>query len=150
MTKALFAGTCLLLFAAASVSRATPASDEFAEGQRLAARGAFEESVKHWQRADILFEQEKNSSGQCETELQSAAAYNALGRISLAIDAIGKVQDKATRQNDLKHLAAAKAALGAIYTLGAPPMSNMAHHDGMGGDQDLAESNLKESVKLSR
>src|SRR5438046_1575899 len=132
MTKALFAGTCFLLFAAASVSRATPASDEFAEGQRLAARGAFEESVRHWEKADILFEQEKNSSGQSEAQIQLAAAYNATGRINLALETLGKVQEQAVRENDLKHLAAAKAAMGAIYTLGSPPMSNMTHDDGMG------------------
>jgi CHAT domain-containing protein len=150
MTRAFVCTTCLLLFAAVSVSRATPADDELAEGQRLAARGAFEDSVKHWKQADTLFEQEKNSSGQSEAEIQLAAAYTALGRVNLAIETLGKIQDRAARQNDLKHLAAAKAALGAIYTLSSPPMGGTADHQHMDGDQDLAESNLKESVKLAR
>ena len=141
---------CLLLFATVSVSSATPADSEFAEGQRLASTGAFEESIGHWKKAELLFEQEKNLFGQCEAELQLAAAYNSLGRINLAIETLDKVQEKAARQHDLKHLAAAKAALGAIYTLGSPPMSNMNHHDEMGKNEDEAQSNLRESVKLAR
>jgi hypothetical protein len=69
---------------AASVSRATPATDERAEGQRLAARGAFEESVKHWQKTDMRFERERSSSGYCQAEIPLVAAYKATGEASMS------------------------------------------------------------------
>src|ERR1700736_4190269 len=47
---------------------ASSADDEITEAQRCASKGAFEDSVAHWKKADTLFEQAKNSSGQVDAE----------------------------------------------------------------------------------
>jgi CHAT domain-containing protein len=147
--KNTFAASAGLLFvAAAPLIRATPGQSEFAEADRLASRGAFEESVQHWKNADSLFEQERNSSGQCEAKIRLAAAYNALGRTNLAVERLRVVEAAAAEKADVKHVAAAKVALGAIYILSTPPIQMKMNHGAMSeGD---AEANLKEGLKLAR
>jgi len=128
--------------------RASSADDEFAEAQRLASKGAFEDSVAHWKKAEVLFEQAKNSSGQVEARIHLAAAYQALGQTTLATETLVRAQELAS--GDQKHLAQIKAALGAIYTLATPAMEDHAQHGQMSGHEDMAEMTLKESIKLSR
>ena len=68
--------------------RAASAEDEIAEAQRYASKGAFEDSVAHWKKAETLFEQAKNSSGQVDAQIRLAAAYHALGQTNLASETL--------------------------------------------------------------
>jgi CHAT domain-containing protein len=129
---------------------ASPADEEFAEASRLATSGAFEDSVAHWRKAEASFEKAKNWSGECEAEIHLAAAYNALGQTRLASEVLTQAEHGAAERSDTRHLAAIKSALGAIYILGSAPMQNHSDHMQMAGDENLAESNLKESLKLAR
>jgi CHAT domain-containing protein len=129
--------------------RASSADDEIAEAQRFAAKGAFEDSVAHWKKAESLFEQGKNSSGQVEAQIHLAAAYHALGQTNLAAATLMRAQDLASPAEQ-KHLAQIKAALGAIYTLAPPAMEDHSHHGQMSEHEDMAEATLKESIKLAR
>jgi tetratricopeptide (TPR) repeat protein len=139
----------LIFFAVALSVKASPADKEFASAERLTATGAFADSVGHWKKADKLFEQAKNSSGQVETEIRLAAAYHALGQTRLAVDTLTHAQEIAAPA-DLKHRAQIKAALGAIYTLAAPPVKEHTIHEHMSEHEDMAEATLKESIKLAR
>ncbi len=96
--------------------RAATASEEFSEAARLAAAGAFADSVTHWKKAEALFEEAKNFPDQVETEIHLAAAYHALGQTRLATETLMRAQDLALLK-DQKHLAQIKAGLGAIYIL---------------------------------
>jgi CHAT domain-containing protein len=129
--------------------RASSADDESAEAQRCASKGAFEDSVPHWKKAETLFEQAKNSSGQVDAQIHLAAAYYALGQINLAAETLMRAQEIAS-PTDLKHLAQIKAALGAIYTLATPMVKEHNLHVQMSGHEDMAEMTLKESIKLAR
>jgi CHAT domain-containing protein len=137
-----------LSFTIVSELRASSADDEIAEAQRLASKGAFEDSVAHWKKAETLFEQAKNSSGQVEARIHLAAAYHALGQTTLATETLMRAQE--LESGDQKHLAQIKAALGAIYTLAAPAMEDHSQHGHMPGHEDMAEATLKESIKLAR
>ena len=108
-----------LIFALIGKAQASPAEDEFASAEHLAATGNFADSVVHWKKADTLFEKAKNPSGQVETEIHLAAAYYALGQTRVATDTLTHAQEIAP-PGDLKHRAQIKAALGAIYTLATP------------------------------
>ena len=138
-----------LSFALSSQLQATTAEDEFASAEHLAASGAFAESVAHWKKADTLFEKGKNPSEQVETEIHLAAAYYALGQTRLATDTLTHAQEIAPPA-DLKHRAQIKAALGAIYTLATPAAKDHSAHQHMSDHEDIAETSLKESVKLAR
>ncbi|MEP6686469.1 MAG: hypothetical protein ABJB22_06815, partial [Verrucomicrobiota bacterium] len=129
--------------------RAAPADEEFSQATRLAAAGAFEDSVAHWKKAETLFEQAKNFAGQVETEIHLAAAYHALGQTRLATETFVRAQDLASLK-DPKHLAQIKAGLGAIYILSSPPLKDHSLHGHMPEHEEMAESLLKESIKLSR
>jgi CHAT domain-containing protein len=129
--------------------RASSADDESAEAQRFASKGAFEDSVAHWKKAETLFEQAKNSSGQVEAEIHLAAAYHALGQTNLAAEMLMRAQETAS-PTDKKHLAEIKAALGAIYTLATPMVKEHNLHGQMSEHEDMAEMTLKESIKLAR
>ena len=59
---------------------AATAGEEFSEATRLAATGAFADSVTHWKKAEALFEEAKNFPGQVETKIHLAAAYPLRGR----------------------------------------------------------------------
>jgi CHAT domain-containing protein len=137
-----------LVFALGGKFQAAPAEEEFASAEHLTATGAFEESVAHWKKADKLFEQAKNSTGQVEAEIHLAAAYQALGQTRLATETLTHAQEIAPPA-DLKHRAQIKAALGAIYILATPAMEH-AGHEHMSGHEDMAEATLKESIKLAR
>src|SRR5882724_12528799 len=76
--------------------RASSADDELAEAQRLASKGAFEDSVVHWKKAATSFEQAKNSSGQVEARIHLAAAYQALGQTTLATETLVRAQELAS------------------------------------------------------
>ena len=91
--------------------QAAPADEEFSKATRLAAAGAFADSVTHWKKAEALFEEAKNFPGQVETEIHLAAAYHALGQIRLATETLMRAQDLALLK-DQKHLAQIKAGLG--------------------------------------
>jgi CHAT domain-containing protein len=138
-----------LIFALSGKLQATPADDEFASAEHLTATGAFAESVAHWKKADTLFKQAKNSSGQVETEIHLAAAYHALGQTRLATETLTHAQEIAS-PTDLKHRAQIKAALGAIYILATPGAKEHSLHEHMLGHEDMAEAILKESIKLAR
>ena len=79
---------CFLRFALSGKVQASPAEDEFASAEHIAATGNFAESVAHWKKADKLFEKAKNSSSQVDTEIHLAAAYHALGQTRLAVDTL--------------------------------------------------------------
>ncbi len=148
-TMALLAAVLFLLLVLSDKLPAATADEEFASAERLTTTGAFAESVVHWKKADALFENAKNSSGQIETEIHLAAAYYALGQTRLATEILAHAQE-ITSPADLKHRARIKAALGAIYTLAAPAAKEHAAHDHMAGHEDIAEVTLKESIKLAR
>ena len=74
---------------------AATAGEEFSEATHLAAAGAFADSVTHWKKAEALFEEAKNFSGQVETEIHLAAAYHALGQTRLATETLMRAQDLA-------------------------------------------------------
>src|SRR5438552_1995746 len=132
----------------AAQGKALSAEDEFAKAKQLIATGAFEESVAHWKDAATQFDQAGDWNGKCEAEIQLAAAYNALGQTNLAIERLRVVEAAAAEKADVKHVAAAKVALGAIYILSSPRMQmNMDHGAMSEGD---AEANLKEGLKLAR
>jgi CHAT domain-containing protein len=145
----LLAVVSLCFFTFVLQSSASTAEEEFAEAAQLISNGAIEDSVAHWKKAELLFEGEKNSSRQIETEIRLASAYYALGQIRLALLRLEHAQDIVLPQ-DTKHLAEIKAALGAIYILSAPPMKEHAMHAGMAHEEDAAEQTLKESLKLAR
>src|SRR2546421_7717014 len=148
MKHAFAASAGLFLFTTAALATGTPGASEFGEADRLASYGAFDESVAHWKKAEKLFEEAKNSAGQVEAEIHLAAAYHALGQTNLAIEILRRVEAAAAEKADVKHVAAAKVALGAIYILSTPPMQmNMDHGAMSEGD---AEANLKEGLKLAR
>jgi CHAT domain-containing protein len=128
---------------------ASLAEEELAAGKRLSAIGAFEESVAHWKNAAALFTREKNASGEIEAEIHLAEAFYLLGQTRLATETLTQAQDQASQNEDKKHLAGIKAALGAIYTLAPPPMEDHSHHGEMHEQEDVAESTLKESIKLA-
>src|SRR6266446_394511 len=143
------AGVLLLFYSVvAAQGKAFSAEDEFARAERLIASGAFEESIAHWKDAATQFQQVGNWNGRCEAEIQLAAAYNALGRTNLAIERLRVAEAAAAEKSDVKHIAAAKVALGAIYILSSPPMQMNMHHGAM--SEDDAEANLKEGLKLAR
>ena len=103
----------------------------------------------HWKKAETLFEQAKDSSRQVETAIHLASAYYALGQSRLASSTLMDAQDLVSPK-DQKHLAEIKAALGAIYTLAAPAMKEHALHGKMAGEEDIAETTLKQSIDLAR
>ena len=138
-----------LIFAISGMLQAAPANEEFATAERLAATGAFEESVAHWKKADALFQQTKDSAGQIDTKIRLAASYHALGQTRLAIDTLTHAQQIAP-PGDLKHHAKIKAALGAIYIFATPGAKEHTLHEHMSAHEDLAEATLKESIKLAR
>ena len=143
-----FAG--LVLMAATAVrSWASPAEDEFAQAAHLTSIGAFEDSVAHWKKAEQLFEQAKDPSRQADTAIRLASAYYTLGQTRLALVTLGQAQDLVSPE-DKKHLAEIKAALGGIYILAPPPMKDHAMHGQMAEEEDIAETTLKESIKLAR
>jgi len=129
--------------------RAATASEEFSEAARLAAAGAFADSVTHWKKAEALFEEARNFPDQVETEIHLAAAYHALGQTRLATETLLRAQDLALVK-DQKHLAQIKAGLGAIYILTSPPIKDHSLHGQMSEHENVAEATLKESVNLSR
>jgi len=138
------------IFAIAGSVYASAADEEMLEATHLSAAGAFEDSVAHWKKAEALFEKSKNWAGQCEAELHLAAAYSSLGQARLASEVLVEAEHRAAESSDIRHLAAIKSALGAIYTLGSAPMQNHGGHMQMVEDENLAESNLRESLKLAR
>jgi len=81
-----------LTFAVSGQLRAALADDEMAEAQRFVSRGAFEDSVAHWKKAEGLFGQAKNSSGQIEADVHLVAAYQALGQTNLAAATLMRAQ----------------------------------------------------------
>jgi CHAT domain-containing protein len=145
---ALISGAFMLGLISAGGLAASPAEDEMAEAQRLAEKGAFEGAVNHWKKAEALFADAKNTSGQVDAQIQLAAAYHALGQTTMAIETLKRAQELAS--GDEKHLAQIKAALGAIYTLAPPAMEDHRQHGQMSNHGDVAEAILKESIKLSR
>ena len=150
MNPYLCAASVLLFFylAVPGQAKALSAEDEFAKAKQLIASGAFEESIPHWKDAAAQFEQAGNWNRRCEAEIQLAAALNALGRSNLAIQTLRAVEATAAQKADLKHVAAAKVALGSIYILSSPPMQMNMDHGAM--SEDDAEANLKEGLKLAR
>jgi CHAT domain-containing protein len=153
MSDRLFAVVVTQLFFAMMIRgelrAASSAEEEFSRATRLAAAGAFEDSVAHWKKAEALFEEAKNFPGQVETEIQLAAAYHALGQIRLATETLMHAQELASLK-DQKHLARIKAGLGAIYILTPPPVKDHSLHGKMPEREDVAEATLKKSIKLSR
>jgi CHAT domain-containing protein len=147
-----------LIFIGVAPLRAIPADDEFAEADRLFDRGMFEESVTHWKTAADVFEKTKDVSRWLETELHLAAAFHAMGRSNLAVQTLTQAQERALQNQDKKHLAAIKAALGAIYILGSAPAerpneparTGEHQHMAMPESVDVAETTLKESIKLAQ
>ena len=135
------AGVLLLFYSVvAGQGKTLSAEDQFAKAKQLIATGAFEESVAHWKDAATQFDQAGDWNGKCEAEIQLAAAYNALGQTNLAIERLRVVEAAAAEKADVKHVAAAKVALGAIYILSSPRMQmNMDHGAMSEGD---AEANL--------
>ena len=138
-----------LTFALTGQLRAASADEEMAEAQRFVSKGAFEDSVAHWKKAEGLFGQAKNSSGQVEAQVHLAAAYQALGQTNLAAATLMRAQ-KLAAAGDQKYLAQIKAALGAIYTFASPPIEDHSQHGHMSEHEDIAETTLKESIKLAR
>ena len=140
----MLAALIFFAFALTLKSQSLSAEEEFASAAHLTAMGGFEESILHWKRADSLFEHAKNFSKQVDTEIHLAAAYHALGQTNLAIEILRRVEAAVAEKADVKHVAAAKVALGAIYILSTPPMQmNMDHGAMSEGD---AEANLKEGL----
>jgi CHAT domain-containing protein len=141
-------GLSLVVIPAAELS-ASPAEEEYAQAAHLTSTGAFEDSVKHWKKAETLFEKDKDSSRQIEAAIHLASAYYALGQTRLAsatlLDAQALVSSK-----DQKYLAEIKAALGAIYTLAVPTMKEHMHHGQMGNEVDVTEATLKEAIDLAK
>jgi CHAT domain-containing protein len=129
--------------------RASPAEDEFAEAAHLTSIGAFEDAIGHWKRAETLFEDAKDIPRQVDTAIRLASVYYALGQTRLASSALLAAQNLVLPKDE-KHLAEIKAALGAIYTLAAPPMKEHMDHAQMGKEVDISETTLKESVALAR
>src|SRR5256714_1786356 len=143
------AGVLLLFFSVVGgEAKTVSAEDDFAKAKQLIASGAFEESIAHWKDAAAQFQQGGNWKGRCESEIQLAAAYNALGRTNLAIERLRVAEAAAAEKSDVKHVAAAKVALGAIYILSSPPMQMNTDHATM--SEDDAEANLKEGLKFAR
>lgn len=146
---ALISSAVALTFSYTGELRASSADDEIAQAERCVSKGAFEDSVPHWKKAETLFEQAKNSSGQIEAEIHLAAAYHALGQTNLAAETLMRAQ-QLTSPTDLKHLAQIKAALGGIYILAAPLVEGHRDHAQMPEHENMAEVTLKESIKLAR
>jgi CHAT domain-containing protein len=140
--------TVCLIFAVTGTLAAASAEQELSSAKHLSAIGDFEQSIAHWTRAEAIFEQAKDSSGQIESEIGVAAAYYALGQIGRATETLIHAQAIAS-PGDLKHRAQIKAALGAIYTLAAPAHQTP-FHEHMSDHEDMAETTLKESIKLAR
>src|SRR5207302_9454793 len=126
--------------------QAASADDELREAERLASKGAFEESISHCKTAAVLLEQAKNPSAQAEALIRLAAAYHALGQTRLALETLTHANDLA--REDQKQLAEIKAALGAIYILSPPAITDHSQHGQMHEHEDIAEETLKESSKL--
>jgi CHAT domain-containing protein len=150
MNRYTCAASVLVFFysAVAGQAKALSGEDEFAQAKQLIARGAFEESIPHWKDAAAQFEQAGNWNGKCEAEIQLAAALNVLGRTNLAIERLRVVEAAAAQKDDIKHVAAAKVALGSIYILSSPPTQMKMDHGAM--SEDDAQANLKEGLKLAR
>ena len=143
-----FASTAIALSSITLSTLAAPLGDaELREAQRLQAKGAFEESAVQARHAIVLFEKEKNVPGQIDAQICLAAVYHGLGQTRLATEILTRTQDLAA--GDKKRLAHIEVALGAIYILSAP-MEDHSHHAEMHEDEDLAESTLKQGIKLAR
>ena len=127
----LAASSLSLVVVATARLLASPAEEEFAQAAHLTSIGAFEDSVSHWKKAEALFEDAKDSGRQVDTAIRLASVYYALGQTRLASSTLTEAQDLVS-PNDKKHLAEIKAALGAIYTLAAPPVKEHAHHESRG------------------
>ena len=130
-------------------SSAPSAEEEFEQAAHLTSTGAFEDSVRHWKKAETLFEQAKDASRQVDAAIRLASVYYTLGQTRLASTTLTDAQDRVLA-GDRKHLAEIKAALGAIYTLTAPAMKEHSMHGQMAGEEDIAETTLKQSIDLAR
>ena len=124
------------LKASADTDRERLAAVKMAEGEKLSARGQFQEAIARWQEAERAFAQAKDAGGEVRALRAQAAACQSLGQHHLALQALAAAESLTEASGDGQAAAEIKAARAGIGIFAR--------------EASEAEPLLRESLKAAR
>ncbi len=105
------------------------------QGKTAFNKGQFESAITNWVQAEKIFENNKNTAGQCMVMVELSRAYEATGQSSKALEILEKALSLAESSENQFYLASVLNQLGNLHTVL--------------GDTELAETYLSRSLSIA-